>query len=403
MGDRLVETLVVAAKAEEALPEGEDRRREHQYDEENITVPLTLSALGAPDLEPEVRHDRDQLDNALGDQVEHQREQRCEYKAQRHRQEVIGETIGHHGNGFVELLIDLHVKDVGAQIDAERQIRNLPQRLFDAGFPVVGLDPAEQHEHQQAEHIGGKAVPVVVQAGFEAAVVAAEPVEGGEAQQRDDQQHCDSACAQLHAVFAQIGAGEVVGDGVHRQPERRDQLLIGVALGRRDPPGRSVKVKDIEYRRQGRQAEHRYHQHQLVLLAVQLVVRQIQEGRDQKQPDVHLDVPRVIRAGKIEGAEDEVDQAVLARLTDLLEHQSEIAGAECVHDRRIVVEHLEDHTRDRRQHKDDQRFADALVIVAAQCFVTHQVAGQDHEQRNAYSEEGAHSDCDKHGGFVDRF
>ena len=88
--------------------------------------------------------------------------------------------------------------------------------------------------------------------------------EAADKEQRDREQHGDGAGLQLNAVFADISADEVVGDGVDAHPPRRDKLLIGVVLGRGRPPGRGVKVEDIEHRGDHRQENEGCDEHLLL-------------------------------------------------------------------------------------------------------------------------------------------
>ena len=305
VGNGEVECLVIAAEAEAALPEREDQSERHQGDEQII---LPSSVLFERSLFRDGLFEKFvENDDVFRQHVEHKGEQRRGDKAERHREQIIGDPVDHHGDVHAQVLINQLVKDEGAEIDAEREVGQLPQSELDNGLPVVGSDAGEQLKEQHCQHERHEAVPVAVGACFEAAAVAAEPVEHRENKQRNAKQRRKGERSPLQTVLSEVRADEVVGDRINAQPERGDQLLELIAGRGRHPPFRALEIEDIEQRRQNGDRNEGDHQDPLLFLAVQLVVREIEEGGNQEQADVHFDVPRVVRSREVERAEDEVD------------------------------------------------------------------------------------------------
>ena len=85
-------------------------------------------------------------DHVFRQYVEHKGEQRRGDKAERYREQIIGDPVDHHGDVHAQVLINHFVEDKGAKVDAERKVGQLPEPELDNRFPVVRSDAADQLE-----------------------------------------------------------------------------------------------------------------------------------------------------------------------------------------------------------------------------------------------------------------
>ena len=307
VGDRLIKRLVVAAKAVAHLPDRKEHAAEQQRREQNV-LPFLFVVTCALCLH-KFFYFLIENNQSLCSCRHHKGRRQRAHKAQRHgdnieRQLLIDVLIRH----VDPAVIDQQVKDERQQIHAEGDVRDLPHDRPHSRMPVVGAHAAEQHKQERGDDKRLHTVPEDPGAGLEGAAVAAVEAERRAEKEHDAEQRQHGARFELDAVFADIGAGKVVGDGVHRaHPERRNELLIALCFADRlEPPLGGVKAERIDQRGQNGEHHQRCHQHLLFALGFELVVREIQERRNQKQPDIHFDIPRVVGAGKVKDTQYKV-------------------------------------------------------------------------------------------------
>ena len=133
-----------------------------------------------------------------------------------------------------------------------------------------------------------------------------------------------------------------------------------------------------------------------MLFASQFIVCEVEEGCDKKHSDIHFDIPRIVRAREIEDRKEVIDEVILSRLRNSLKHRSVVEAVEGFLCCGNLVNGLEYHAGKGREDKYDNRLANALVVALFEFLAAHQIARQNHKQRYADAEQGAHRKGEEH-------
>ena len=126
------------------------------------------------------------------------------------------------------------------------------------------------------------------------------------------------------------------------------------------PPARLHKIEIVQHLRQHRQADHRQHQQLPLPLILKPLPDQVQKRNQTEQPDVHLDVPRVICTFKSQDGEQTGVKGDIFPLHKFLKQQAGNA----------------------RQQIDLDRLPQSFIIPLRQLLLPHQVAGQNQKKRH---------------------
>ena len=281
VGNGEIKRVVGGAEAEGALPQGQRKHRREAQGEADPAHPGPalpdtvrvftgggVGGAGRPDEQP-----AQQLLHPVKDQGE---EHGADKHARRHHREP-EQPVGDGGHRLVEPGVEGGIENIGDQIDAQAQVGYLPHPIAQGQGQPVPLDPAEQGEQQHRDDAGLKPAPVHIIAGDKAHAVALPVVERAEPQRGQGQQEDEGAGFELQAVFPEVAADEVVGDGVEAEPPPGEDA-VSRPQGGGAPPGGVGQVEVVGEGGQHGEEKQGEHEGVLFLFAVQAVINEVQKG-----------------------------------------------------------------------------------------------------------------------------